>query len=60
MRGRSIGSSLRQEACRGRRLRQEYQRLPSQLEPAELIIAAQKRLAPALEQTLTANGNERS
>jgi transposase len=41
-------------------LRQENQRLRAQLEQAELIIAAQKKLAQALEQTLTANGNERS
>ena len=41
-------------------LRKENQRLRAQLEQAELIIAAQKKLAQALEQTLTANGNERS
>ena len=41
-------------------LRRENQRLRAQLEQAELIIAAQKKLAQALEQTLTANGNERS
>ena len=41
-------------------LRQENQRLRAQLEQAELIIAAQKKLSQALEQTLTANGNERS
>ena len=41
-------------------LRQENQRLRAQLEQAELIIAAQKKLAQALEQTLTANGDERS
>lgn len=40
-------------------LRQENQRLRAQLEQAELIIVAQKKLAQALEQTLTANGNER-
>jgi len=41
-------------------LRKENQRLRAQLEQAELIIAAQKKLSQALEQTLTANGNERS
>lgn len=41
-------------------LRQENQRLRDQLEQAELIISAQKKLAQALEQTLTTNGNERS
>lgn len=41
-------------------LRKENQRLRAQLKQAELIIAAQKKLSQALEQTLTANGNERS
>lgn len=41
-------------------LRKENQRLRAQLEQAELIIAAQKKLSQALEQTLTANGNETS
>lgn len=36
-------------------LRRENERLRRQLEQAELIIAAQKKLAQALEQTLTAN-----
>ena len=41
-------------------LRRENERLQAQLEQAELIIAAQKKLAQALEQTLTANRDERS
>jgi transposase len=41
-------------------LRQENQRLRAQVDQAELIIAAQKKLAQALEQTLTANGDEKS
>lgn len=41
-------------------LRRENERLQAQLEQAELIIAAQKKLTQALEQTLTANRDERS
>ena len=41
-------------------LRRENERLQAQLKQAELIIAAQKKLAQALEQTLTANRDERS
>mgnify|MGYP001820856650 CR=1 FL=1 len=41
-------------------LRKENERLRTRLEQAELIIAAQKKLAQALEQTLTANRDERS
>jgi transposase len=41
-------------------LRRENERLQAKLEQAELIIAAQKKLAQALEQTLTANRDERS
>lgn len=40
------------------RLEQENARLQKQLEQAELIIAAQKKLAEALEQTLTSNEDE--
>lgn len=40
------------------RLEQENARLQKQLEQAELIIAAQKKLAEALEQTLTSNKDE--
>jgi transposase len=38
----------------------ENERLQAQLEQAELIIGAQKKLVQALEQTLTANRDERS
>ena len=41
-------------------LRRENERLQAQLEQAELIITAQKKLAQALEQTLTANRDGRS
>ena len=40
-------------------LRREKERLQKQLEQAELIISAQKKLAEALEQTLTAGEDER-
>lgn len=40
------------------RLERENARLQKQLEQAELIIAAQKKLAEALEQTLTSNEDE--
>jgi transposase len=40
------------------RLEQENARLQKQLEQAELIIAAQKKLAEALEQTLASNEEE--
>ena len=40
------------------RLEQENARLQKQLAQAELIIAAQKKLAEALEQTLTSNEEE--
>lgn len=39
-------------------LEQENARLQKQLKQAELIIAAQKKLAEALEQTLTSNEDE--
>lgn len=39
-------------------LRRENQRLQKQLEQAELIIGAQKKLAEALEQTLTGSEDE--
>jgi transposase-like protein len=42
------------------RLEQENARLQKQLQQAELIIAAQKKLAEVLEQTLTAGENENS
>lgn len=41
-------------------LRRENTRLLAQLEQAELIIAAQKKLAQALEQTLSVKGAEQS
>ncbi len=41
-------------------LQRENERLRRQLEQAELIIGAQKKLAAALEQTLTAGRDERS
>ena len=41
-------------------LRRENERLQGQLAQAELIIAAQKKLAQALEQTLSRNEDERS
>ena len=41
------------------RLEQEKARLQKQLEQAELIIAAQKKLAEALEQTLTSDEDEK-
>ena len=41
-------------------LRKENERLWAQLEQAELIIVAQKKLAQALEQTLSGNEDERS
>jgi hypothetical protein len=39
-------------------LRRENERLQKQLEQAELIIGAQKKLAQALEQTLTGSEDE--
>jgi transposase InsO family protein len=42
------------------RLEKENARLEKQLRQAELIIAAQKKLAEALEQTLTASADENS
>jgi transposase-like protein len=41
-------------------LRKENERLRAQLEQAELIITAQKKLAQALEQTLSGSEDERS
>ena len=41
-------------------LRRENERLQSQLNQAELIISAQKKLAQALEQTLNQDEDERS
>ena len=45
------------EAAEAAKLRRENERLRRQLEQAELIIAAQKKLAQALEQTLS-QGND--
>ena len=51
-RPRGAGSELKAEVAT---LRQENARLQAQLAQAELIITAQKKLAQALEQTLTPN-----
>ena len=47
------GRKANPEAAEAAKLRRENARLRSQLEQAELIIAAQKKLAQALEQTLS-------
>ena len=47
------GRKANLEAAEAAKLRRENERLRSQLEQAELIIAAQKKLAQALEQTLS-------
>ena len=47
------GRKVNLEAAEAAKLRRENERLRSQLEQAELIIAAQKKLAQALEQTLS-------
>lgn len=56
------GRKAKQDAKDGQiaKLQRENEQLRAQLEQAELIITAQKKLAQALEQTLTANRDERS
>jgi transposase len=54
---RRRGRKANPEAAEATRLRRENERLRSQLQQAELIIAAQKKLAQALEQTL-GQGND--
>lgn len=56
-RGRRVDEQAREIVA----LRQENDRLKTQLHQAELIMAAQKKLAQALEQTVTASpcGNSR-
>ena len=49
------GRQREQQAAEVARLRQENERLKAQVTQAELIITAQKKLAQALEQTLTLN-----
>ena len=50
---RRRGRKANPEATEAAKLRRENERLRSQLEQAELIIAAQKKLAQALERTLS-------
>jgi transposase len=60
--GKKRGRKAKQDAKDAQiaKLQRENEQLRAQLEQAELIIAAQKKLAQALEQTLTANRDERS
>jgi len=57
-RGRKASRSA--EEARIAALEQENERLRAQLEQAELIIAAQKKLAQALEQTLKGRPDDKS
>ena len=56
---RKRGRKKDKQAAEMAALRRENKRLRAQLEQAELIIAAQKKLAQALEQTLSSDGDER-
>ncbi len=53
------GRKKNEQAAEIDALRRENERLRAQLEQAELIIAAQKKLAEALEQTLQSNKDGR-
>jgi transposase-like protein len=58
--GSKRGRPRDEQAAEVSSLRQENEQLKAQLAQAELIIAAQKKLAQALEQTLTSNKGMRS
>ena len=54
------GRKRNEQAAESAALRRENEQLKAQLAQAELLIAAQKKLAQALEQTLTASKETRS
>lgn len=58
--GQKRGRPRNEQATEVTKLRQENAQLKAQLAQAELIITAQKKLAQALEQTLTPNKRVRS